>query len=278
MISRVAELSNLAKLPLGRCGFALRAVAERADAVGQREIASFAQQGADSVKESMAMALRFQASPNGQYPPEAVALDGQVDNCVAGVAGYLDVQRRVYPDEPAGLAAERLSRALLPEGIAAVTRLPFTEQHEQIDALLQRAEADDLAGDIGAVPELRNLLARLRKRNQEYGEVLRQSQSGPSRDEVREALEESQERVAQTLSLIIGLYASRDPEKVDERDHLLEPILVQDQATRALRRRRRAVVDVDPDTGETLDPSSNAGDNGAPEPTGPQATEPSTTA
>ena len=275
MVIRVSELSSLYKFPLGRCVFALRDVEGRAQALGQRDVARLAGRHASEAQDAMELMMRFRAGYESQYPPEATAMDNAVDRCLGGVAGYLDVQIRVYPDEPRGEAAERVLRALFPDGVASVSRLPFAEEHEQINALLDRARAEDLAEDVRALPELPSLLERLRTRNDEYGELLRHSQPAPSREEVRQAQQLCQDRVAETLSLIIGHYALHFPERSDERDHLLEPIVRQNEALRALRRRRRVPVDVDPQTGEELpapgapdDPGASPG-NGASDPLEP---------
>lgn len=252
MVIRVSELSNLYKFPLGRCVFALRSVEKRAQGVGQRDVALLAGRHAGGAQEAMELVMRFQAGYDSLYPPETTAVDNIVDRCLTGVAGYLDVQIRVYPDEPRGEAAERVLRALFPAGVAAVSRLPFAEEHEQVNTLLERATAEDLAEDVRTLPELVGLLERLDERNREYGELLRQAQLAPTREDVRQAQQRCQDRLAETLSLIIGLYALHSPERTDERDHLLEPIMRQNEALRLLRRRRRVPVDVDPQTGEEL--------------------------
>ena len=253
MLLIASDAVHLYKFPLGRCLFALRGVQARAVETNQTEVATLAGRGAELAQTAMDMTLRFQASYGSKYPPAALALDTIVDRCLGGVSGYLDVQIRMYPEEPRGEAAERLLRALFPDGVAAVTSLPFAEEHGQVNVILDRAQASDLAADVEALPELPSLLARLRERNDEYGAVLRQQQDGPSRDELRAVYRQCQDRLAETMALIIGLYALRSPDNIEERDHLLEPIVQQNQALRAIRRRRRVPIDVDPSTGEEID-------------------------
>lgn len=252
MPMRVAELLSLYKFPVGRCLFALRAVEERALAVSAAAVAELAGRGVAEVEDILNAQVRYRAGADGLYPPHAVAADGLVDRCLGGIDGYLDVQMRMYPGEPRAQAAERLQQALLPHGVAAISRLPYAEEHSHVGALLARALAPGLAADVAALPEMAELLERLRVRNAEYGALLRSVPTTPTRAEIDAGRERSQELLAGTAALIIGLYVARGPQYDAERDHLLQPILKQNEALRKARRRRQAPVDIDPTTGEEL--------------------------
>ena len=260
MLRPASELTSFYKFPMSRCEFALNGVRERALALGQDEIAQLAERAIDEVRRSMRIVLSFDGGHSGLYAPEARSLDVSVDRIIAALQGYLGAQIRAYHGEPRAAAATRISRVLFPNGVASVVRLPFAEEHAQINMLLERAADDDLAGDIALLPELPELLARLTERNREYGDALRAGTGVPTRDDVNEARATCQERLAEVAALIIGLYALRTPEDTEGRDHLLQPILEQNDAIRVARRQRQLPTDVDPETGEELGPDSSAGD------------------
>ncbi len=252
MPAHVSELSSLYKFPLGRGAFALQHVGLRARELGAAEITELAERSAAEVRSLMSLTLRRDASHSSQYPPETADKDAQVDRCLGGVDAYLDSQIRVYPGEVRAQAAGRLQRALLPEGVAAVTHLPYAEQHQQVNILLERARDEDLQGDIAALPEFVDVQDRLTMRNMEYGELLRQSDEVPTSEQLRAGKRRCQDLVTSVMALIIGLYELRAPTSAPERDRLLEPILIQNEALRQARRRRRNPTDIDPQTGEEL--------------------------
>lgn len=253
MLMAASDQPKLYQLPIGRATFALSDVHARALALGLDEIARLVEIALTDARWAMQLMMSFQSGYSSLYPPAAVRMDGIVDHVVVGVESYLQVQIRIYRGEPRGDAAERLRQVFFPQGVAAVTRLPFAEEHAQIAAILERAAADDLAEDIALLAELATLLARLAERNREYGEILSAGSKTPTNADLAEARARCQERVVQVIGLLISHYGLREPDKTAERDHLLEPILTQNEAMRQIRRRRRPPTDIDPDTGEPVD-------------------------
>jgi hypothetical protein len=245
-------LPDMYRFSPGRALWAMRQVQQRALVMNKAEIVALASIGMGLAQEALDLLLRVQGSRTAQYPPEAAAADNLVDHGVAGVDGYLDVQARMYPGEARAAAAERLRTALLPEGVAAITRLPYAEQHGAVSALLARATDPALAADITALPEMSSLFARLTSFNDQYGTVLAQVLPRTTRESLREAEQRCQEVLEALLGLIVGHFRLHEPDNTAGRDHLLEPILQQNAAIRATRRLRRPPIDVDPETGEEL--------------------------
>lgn len=268
MVVHVSSLFRLYQFPLSRCLFALRAVGHAAQAQGLAPVAELATRSATEVQANLDMELRYRSGRNAQYPVEATTLDNLVDHGVAGIASYVDLQARMYQGTPRADAAERMRQALLPEGIAAITMLPYAAQHEQVNLLLERAAAPELQEHVAALPELTSLLARLRELNEAYGAALRQVESAPNSEQMRAARLRGQDLLAEVMALIIGNHATQPGADPSARDRLLEPILRQNAAIGAARRRRRAPVDIDPDTGNELP------DEGEDEEDGDEAAEP----
>jgi hypothetical protein len=258
---QATSYSNLYKMPMGRAVFSLHEVNQRARAVGRDEIATLAGNGAEKARAVMRMQVVYRGGLGGQYPPETTAMDGLVDNATSSFTDYLKLQIRAYPGEPRALAAERLLRALVPGGAKSITSLPFAEEHAAVNTLLAMAAEPEHDVDIQLLPEGPELLDRLHERNREYGALLHQSDDIPSFDEIRAAQAEVQELLHATFCLIVGSYALDKSPDLAERDHLLEPLLRQNDALRATYRRRRTATDIDPETGEELPDSP---DDGAP--------------
>jgi Family of unknown function (DUF6261) len=261
-------LPNLYRFSPGRALWALRQVQQRALALNKGEITALAAMGMAAAQEALDLLLRAQNNHTGQYPPEAAAADNLVDHGVVGIDGYLEVQSRMYRGEARAAAAERLRDALLPNGVVAIIRLPYAEQHGQVSTLLARAADPALAADVAALSELDSLLERLGVLNDQYRAVLGQSAPRPSREDLREAERRCQELLEATAGFIHGHFALHDPGNVAGRDQLLEPILQQNEAIRAARRLRRPPVDVNPETGEEL-PAGPDAPEGPASPTNP---------
>jgi hypothetical protein len=255
-------LPQIYRFSPGRALWALRQVQRRAQTLAQTGIVALSGRGMTAAQTALDLRLRAQNNSAALYPAEAAAADNLVDHGVVAVEGYLDVQARMYRGEERAAAADRLRDELLPNGVAAITRLPYAEQHGQVSTLLGRAAAPELAADVAALPELPSLLTRLGTINDDYGTILSNvAARRPTSEELREAERRSQELLEATVALIIGQCALEQPENTADRDHLLEPIMQQNAAIRASRRQRRTPIDIDPETGEELPtptPATNA--------------------
>lgn len=257
-------MPRLYRFPAGRCLYALRQVEQRARAQALADLTALAALGVAEAKSVLGMVLRAQQGHAGQYPPEAAQADSLVDHGVVALESYLDSQARMYQDEERGAAAERLSDLLLPNGVAAITRLPYAEQHGQVNTLLDRAAEPALTDTVALLPDLPNMLAKLRDHNTRYGEILDQREVKLDREQVRAAESRCQDILNATVGMIYGHYALHAPDRLSERDHLLEPILHQNAAIRAARRQRQPARDIDPDTGTDLPAPGNGGEVATP--------------
>jgi hypothetical protein len=204
MSVHIYKLPALYQFPLGRCVFALRQVEKRARNVGQPVVASLARACIDEAKRIMALALRFTAGRDSVYSALAISLDVLLDRCIGGVDKYLEAQIRIYANEARAESAATLSHELLPEGVAAVVHLPYTEQHSQVGTLLERAQEADLAPHVQALPELPDMLDRLGRLNDQYGEALGDTSEAPTREQVDQGKKHCQ-------ALLVGKLVSSWP-------------------------------------------------------------------
>ena len=251
-----AEWSRLNRFPLGRIAFSLESTAKRAMALPEplMLVAELARHGAEAARQGLELESEFRSitASRGRFPPRTRTLDRRLDRCMVGFDGFLVSQATMFAHLARGQAAQRLSTSLYPEGVTAIIRLPYTAQHARISVLLRKARSPELADDVAELPELALMLAELESCNDAYGEALREVNDRPTGNDVRAARTRCQEFLAATVSLIFGLYGLADPDRMAERDHLLEPILDQNAAVREARRRNTAPSDADPDTGIDL--------------------------
>lgn len=252
MAVTTASMTNIYGFPIGRRVFVQREVEKRARARGITTVADKAAQCVAHDTALLSKRIRVRAGSDALYGPDAVHVDNLLDHCLMGFDVFLDSQSRLYLGEPRGEAAGRLRHALLPDGPAAVIRLPYAQQHAEIDALLARLEEPDLAGLLTEIPDVQPTVARVKTINRRYGEVLNAYETQPSTDELRAADALGQELLAETLVLIQAHFITNAPQDHEGRAYLLEPILRQNDAIRATRRRRRPPQDIDPDTGVDL--------------------------
>jgi hypothetical protein len=255
MESDAASLIRLYKLSTGRRQHALGEVERRAQALGASDIARLAAQALAHDRALAMMEIEVTAGNRNQHGPAAMALDAQVDRALTGIEDYLEVQIRVYGEDSArGRDAAFLGRELFPRGAGAITSRSYVLEHEGILALLRRTREDALAAAVARIPELAAMLAQLEELDRQYGESLQAYDRGrPSRDAIKAAEAHGRELLARVVAAILTRHALQ-PDRTDERDHLLEPILRQNEAIRVARQRRRRPRDVPEDgPGDGLD-------------------------
>ena len=234
-----SSLLKLYRFPLSRCLFVLEQVRDRARALDIPAIVRLAEHAIARVTEALDLDHRQRALRTSKFPPEARELDQRLDAAIDGLDTYCQSQMSLYRGEERAAAAARLRRVLLPGGVGAITQLPYADQHAQIEALLAHAQTPEMVADLALLPEMASALARVRELNAQYGERLRQTEEALTRQDVRARHEECQELLFTVACLIVGHFGEF-PERHADREHLLEPILRENEALRERRRRRRA--------------------------------------
>ncbi len=153
--------------------------------------------------------------------------------------------------------AAALSSTLFPISVAHHVQLAFVEQAAANERVL------DVLEDPARKPWLvaRGLwpfTEQLRTAHDVFAAALelRDSTTAPTWPEVRAAREQGQELYLGVVALIAAQFR-KDPVT---RDELLEPVWAQNQLIQQIRRERRGLVDVDPESGEPLtDADADAG-------------------
>jgi hypothetical protein len=141
------------------------------------------------------------------------------------------------------------------------------QQRVDVDLMLVTYMEAPLAPARAELPDLDVMMARVSEINQQYGASIDDyDRSRPRTEELREAQKLGQTLLAETVVLIAARHILASPEQQPAVAALLEPILRQNEAIRATRRRRRKPRDIDPGTGIEL--PEDAPDEPGPEPIG----------
>lgn len=197
-----------------------------------------------------------------QFSPEAKQIDILVDAALGALRDGIDVQARVSaPDDPLGAVAVHLGQELFPKGVAAITTLPYVDELGELDRILRRLQdqaSTKTVNDLG----LTRHVARLVTLEKQYRNAIEGPGDKVAFSAVKDARSTGQSLMLQAVALILGKHPSDDAADRAARTTLLGPVLKQNEAIREYLRTRRAVEDIDPDTGE-VEPS--------PAPTAPPA-------
>lgn len=178
--------------------------------------------------------------------------DQRVDRCVGALDSACANAAAIFEDHPAKAAAAlRLRSALLPRGVGAITQLSYIEQHAQVGLMLEAAAAR--SADV-ALLHLDDHIAVTEHAHATMGALLDQlerNNASVTWSDVRAADLAAHEAlcalIAHTLTALVPAHSALA-------ERLLEPIYAQQTAMRDARRTN--APDINPATGDPLDPSA----------------------
>ena len=275
MNSSLSALFDIYVFPTGRRLFALGKVAAVAKAQGFPELAKHCSSAISHDRACLALERRWEgmvAASRGKgapkvvvagAPPDAASVDPLVDNTLTAIRDHAVSQTAgAAAEDPIHATVAAFLKAIYPAGVHEVTKLPFVMELAAVDAivgLLQSKEHAPVVVELG--------LGRLAKRLADLAGVYRAAIDAPDEStlvfgDVRAARIEGQDLLLEAMAMVLGKYHGKTAADVAARADLLGPILAQNEAIGAAMKARRAVVDVNPETG-ALDPNGAAG--GAPE-------------
>lgn len=167
------------------------------------------------------------------------AVDARLDKVISAVRDGAEAQRQGAPDDdPIHETVDTFLKTAMPEGVYAITSLPYVDQLSATQKLLATLRGP-LAGTVSELGLTRpvNLIAQILP---EYRAGLHGPGGlGVTFVPVREARLRGRRYLREIVALIVGRYnRDEDPVHRAARERLLTPLLKQVQAARALRGRR----------------------------------------
>jgi hypothetical protein len=250
----LSTLLNLYVFTTGRRIFALRKVLTAAKAEKLAELAAHCEAALAHDRETRTLEARWSGQSNvATGSPALRETDIATDNCLTALRDAADAQLRVVkPNDSLAQSGTQLLQLIFPAGVGAITSLPYVEELNEVDRILgvltEKAWKKTVS-DLGLTRHV-SLLGEL-------GATYHAQLNAPAEKVttfamVREARQKGQRLMLQAVALILGKYPLDTAEHAAGRAAMLTPILDQNEAIRQYLRSRRAVQDVNPETGEVV--------------------------
>lgn len=258
---------NLYLFPTGRREFCLRRFLKALEGTELAHLRARVERGLAHEAATLQLEDRWLGNKGDtEHGPGARALDAELDRALGALDENLASTAKAFgEDSPRGRAAGRARALLFPKGVQHVTHLPYVQQAAAVRALLERAET---------VPELANLdelgvagiVERVRELNVAYDRALGSRGEGASFERVEAARKRGQTNLCEIVFVAIAhlVESGYEGEQAEALGEALREVIAQNEAIKRYYRRRRRVADVDPVTGEELEPAGEEAPEGLP--------------
>ena len=249
MDTTLSALLTFYSFSTGRRMFALLQVSKEATIAGHAALAAHCDTAIAHDKTVRDLEAHWLGQSSGSpFSPEAKQIDILVDSALGALRDGVDSAARASaPDDPLGEAALQLGKELFPTGLADIVKLPFVEELGQVARILDTLSSQTWAQKVQDLGLGRHVvyLTGLEKKYR----VAVEGGTKLSFDDVKAARAKGQSLMLEAVAMILGLYPSDSAADQAGRAKLLGPILKQNEAIREYLRARRAVEDVNPETG-----------------------------
>lgn len=163
----------------------------------------------------------------------------QCDQALPAWLGLLRSTRAGFGDTtPQFAAASLMEDTLFPNGVAPITRLPYVDQHGEVDVLLDRVREESALADAATTLNLTPMLTRLTDINAAYGAALSRSASPLTYAQLRALDRDAWRSAVSVIVRILGAFPDPTEEHEEAVRTLLEPYTVQAAEFSKLRQRR----------------------------------------
>lgn len=262
MALTLLSLFNLYRYTPGRRAWMLGRIAEAATQLGLTGVAAAA---AALVEPEKTLAAGFRTwttvragTESSEVSQKLVTSDQQRDATLGAFDAFLAALAG-RSARASGQAAARVQAAAFPEGSRAIITLPYPDETAAVEALVKALETQH-AADVAAAGAT-EWVVELKEANGAFAAQYDRLSATRAVDfKALKAQDEAQQGTF--LRFLAKVIASSDDAQLPT---LLDPVAVQQDAMKALYQSRRAVPDVDADTGDPL-PEPVVTDPGTPTP------------
>lgn len=262
-------------MPTGRYAFALSEMESRVKEVGKPELEEAVDDAADAARTALSTEFTWASirSAKSTARGNATLIDNKIDRQVAAIFGSVENDLVGDDDDPVVKSAEIVMKEVFPEGVGAITLREYEVQLGIMDSMMERFRGD-LAEHVERL-HLERHIARLSRLMEEFRQELA-TRDGPevTFDKVRAARTALHEATCHVIVAAHFLLKDDDEARI----HFMAPLNHQRRRVAEARRRHRVVTDIDPDTGEEVEPSGEILDAEEEEPTPEPAPTPQPTA
>ena len=253
---RLADVIDLYKFSLGSmtyCVDRMRPTLEQRGDNRAVELADYAREKIDQARQH-----QYDWEKRDQQDPlrrdGAKSLDDRIDRALSQIAGTAERFADMEVDTETNRLAEELSDDLFPNGVYHITSKPFDDQHVAVNELLKRLTGA-YAEHIDAL-NLTPLVEHLEQVNKQFGEELAPAANEVTYDEVESAKNEAED----AFHLLVARVMSEFGDDMETFNDIFEPIGEQTMRARRHYKHRGTIPEIDPETGEPVDPIAETED------------------
>ena len=249
------DLLNLYQFPTGRRLFCLGHAQRILDAYGVEGLQLEVERAVALEKETRRLELQWRGQARNEHAPGTGELSVEVCHALGALEALFTATQKAFGgSSPEGRAAAAAQAALFPKGLFQLTSMPYVEQQVAVQTLLEQIQTEPKLGEDLRRVAAERFVAQLAEANERFRSALEVYGSGPSYHQMQEARRVGQETLAQVVVLLASelVRAWRKGEETEPFTQALQAVYEQNAAIRRLRRRRRTVSDVDPETGDEL--------------------------
>lgn len=257
MSNSLLKYFNIRRLPTGRLLFVLNSIRQVAVGLHLRELVAEVDAAIAHAKKTLDLELQWRTrkSDPSKRRGDALLIDSQIDTLLGGVQNIVNGQAVGDDNDPAVPAAKRFLASIFPLGLGGITNQSFEQQLGFMDAMKVRFDTE-LEDDI-KVLGIGNKLAQLSKLVEAFRQELEKTRDDLVWETVAAAQNEGHELLSELFVSILSAHKARTPQNAERRAALLAEYDRQDRIVFEAQRRRRRVLDIDPDTGAELPPDES---------------------
>lgn len=254
----IGDYIKLYSLPTGRRLYAARKVLEAARERNANEIAALAERAVEHDTKAFELERQYvegKAKPKSAEDDKksrAQLLDERLDAAVRALHDGANAFLNFDESSAQHVAAREFLKKAFPAGLGAITQLAFVEELEAVNRLVAQLKGD-LAGHVKTLnlsPHVSHVEQRLEPFRDAVGENAPEVVDFST---VRAARATGQEYIVRLTVKIFGQFDGNSAGEIDARHTLFGPIAAQNEKVSSYLKRRRRVLDVDPNSGEEDD-------------------------
>ena len=245
---------KLYRLPVGRRVHCMRKSGEQVK--GERKLAGLVEACLRHDTALLETRTRFveQRNMKSTWPVKVIELDQEHDHLLSSFHLVVQGMAGGPVGAPTTIAADKMRSTVFAGGLASLTQLDFVQEREQTQVWLTRLarESKEEIEVLGLKP----IFDKLTAVTAEFGQLIDQNKpkATVTYEQLRDAEAQGHELMLRFVVAVCAMYDGEGPNDDADRARLLSPIVEQNEIVAEMYR-KRAVTDVNPDTGDVVDPA-----------------------
>lgn len=245
---------------VGRRLFSIGKLKEAASKLNNTALVDFANEAlAHDQTVTQPLNVRWRAQKSGAEPGPQVSNEGReadqaFDTCLGGIDRVLLGLPRIWgTNQEPTRKARKLRAQFFPAGVGEITSLSWVDEVAEGRRIVRDARSQTFAADVQSAG-LTDAIMRLEELTDALDDAIKRDPVGVLFSEVRGARAKGQAYLRALIAKCIGDYPHMTEDDEAARLSLLAAVVEQDDKIAFYNRRRRPVPDIDPTTGDEVEP------------------------